>query len=120
MSVESLDLADDLHVIVISGKLEVVELSALRARLERTAALPRSLRVLVILRDFAGWEHSAAWGEVDYLATQDQWLKRIAVVGEPDWREQAMLFMVRDLREVPIEYFPPAAIDTALRWLIEP
>ena len=75
--------------------------------------------MLVVLRDFAGWEHSARWSEVDDFAASDQHLRRIAVVGEPRWREQSLLFMASELRAVPIEYFATAALDDALRWLVE-
>jgi hypothetical protein len=50
-------------------------------------------------------------------AAQDPLLRRIAIVGEPQWRDETLLFMVSDLREVPIEYFVPSATDAALRWL---
>lgn len=119
MTVESMDLADDLHIVQVRGTLGVDQLRQLRARLERAAMQVRPLRVLVVLRDFAGWERSAGWGEVDDLAMPDEHLRRIAVVGEPRWREQTLLFMASELRAVPIEYFAPPALDDALRWLLD-
>ncbi len=118
MSIERMELAEDLHIVLVRGTLGVEELRRTRVQLERAAGRSPGLRVLVVLRDFTGWEHSPGWSEVDDLAMADQHLRRIAVVGDPGWREQTLLFMASGLRTVPIEYFAPSAMEDALRWLI--
>ena len=118
MGIESLALADDLQVVVVRGLLGVDELRSLRDRLERAASPSHPLRLLVVLRDFAGWERSPDWSSVDDVEMPDRHLRRIAVVGAPRWREETLLFMASGLREVPIEYFAPSALDDALRWLV--
>lgn len=117
MGIESLELADDLHVVLVRGTLGVAEMRRTRVRLEHAAARAPGLRVLVVLRDFTGWERSPGWSALDDLVVPDQHLRRIAVVGEPQWREQSLLFMASELRAVPIEFFATPALDDALRWL---
>lgn len=118
MGIERLELADDLHIVLVRGTLSVDELRGTRMELERAASRSPGLRVLVVLRDFTGWERSPGWSDIDDLATADQHLRRIAVIGDPRWREQTLLFMASELRTVPIEYFAASAMDDALRWLI--
>ena len=118
MGIENLALADDLQVVVVRDLLGVDELRGLRERLERAASPAHPLRVLIVLRDFAGWERSPGWSDVADVDMPDRHLRRIAIVGEPRWRAETLLFMANELRAVPIEYFAPAALDDAIRWLI--
>jgi len=41
----------------------------------------------------------------------------MAIVGEDKWRDLVLLFASKDLREFPVEYFPPEQLAAARVWL---
>ena len=84
------------------------------------AAIPMagSVRVLVRLEQFAGWNPGAhANGDALWLR-DDEGVSRIALVGDPAWRVMVLTVFTQPLRQVPIEYFATEA--AARRWLERP
>ena len=75
------------------------------------------LNVLVLLDGFEGWVEDEGWGEMHYMETNDAILHKIAVVGEPRWREPCEMFLLKGLRPFEIEYFLPDEIERAIDWL---
>ena len=75
------------------------------------------LKLLVMLENFHGWEHSSAWAETVFMADQDRQIQKMAFVGDEQWRDQACAFVGKGLRSFEIEYFVPSASAEADRWL---
>ncbi len=76
-----------------------------------------SVRLLVVLRAFTGWEPGVAWNDLSFYIQHGDALARIAIVGPPEWRSHALMFAAADLRKGPVEYFPPEAMADARSWL---
>jgi hypothetical protein len=74
-------------------------------------------RVLVLANGFEGWERTERWGELDFFNTNDEHLARIAVVGDPVWRDEMLSFTLQGMRKAAVEFFPEE--PAARAWLSE-
>jgi hypothetical protein len=74
-----------------------------------------SVRVLLRLEQFAGWNPDAAFDRESLWLRDDEGVSRIAVVGDPEWRGAVLTLMTQPVRRVPIEYFATEAAARA--WL---
>jgi hypothetical protein len=103
--------------VTVSGVLQHAELARLQAEAERLIARVGRIRVLVELRDFAGWESSDSWTDVGFEARRDRDIGRIAVVGDARWKDEALAFLGAGFRSAPVRYFEASELDAALTWL---
>ena len=101
----------------ISGQLTQAELSAAQEQVARIIAADGSVRILILVEDFTGWERDAAWTDFSFQESQDARIERMAIVGEERWRDLALLFASKGLRPFPIEYFTLARLAQARAWL---
>lgn len=76
-----------------------------------------SVRVLVILRDYRGFERGADWGDIAFTAQYGDRIERMAIVGDVRWEAEALAFTGKGARRTQIEYFPLAAFSAAQAWL---
>jgi hypothetical protein len=49
----------------------------------------------------------------------DPYIRKMAIVGEKQWEELALIFAASWVRKFPIEYFQPADLERARAWLAE-
>lgn len=117
MSADIIDTKDGILVVRISGKLASAELAAVQQRAAEIAKAHRRLRILVLAEDFEGWEKAGNWGDLSFQMENDQYIERMALVGEKKWAALALLFTAKGLRKFPIEFFPPDAVAEARAWL---
>lgn len=101
----------------ISGRLTQAELGAAQEQLARVIATDGSVRILILVENFTGWEKDAAWNDFSFQESQDAHIERMAIVGEERWQDLVLLFTSKGLRPFPIEYFPPARSAEARVWL---
>jgi len=87
--------------------------SSIRDAIERHG----TIKVLVILDDFRGWQSGVDWGDISFAQAHDEQIAKIAVVGDAAWKDEVLTFLVAPLRATPIEYFERSHIDAANRWL---
>ena len=99
----------------VSKQLGIDEFQNIQTELGHIARKLGQVRVLVILKDFAGWEASRDWGDISATAEMDKILKKMAIVGDEEWRDLVEVFTLKGLRPVPIEYFNDEG--EARRWL---
>jgi SpoIIAA-like len=85
----------------------------LAAEIERIG----SVRLLVLLDGFAGWESPANWNDLTFYVKHGDSIERIAIVGDERWRSEALMFASADLRRGPVEFFTKEAIANARAWL---
>lgn len=78
------------------------------------------VRFLVLLEGVVGLEKGAEWGDVSFPATYDQFIEKIAIVGEKRMEPAALLFTGKGVRKVAIEFFQPAGLEQARAWLAGP
>ena len=102
----------------ISGVMTPADQQAFEQMAKRLIDAGGKVRVLVTLDGFTGWEQGPDWG--DDLAFQFEYgndIARIAVVGDPRWKDQALMYLGKGFRETAIEYFPPEALPVAKAWV---
>lgn len=111
---------DDVYRLDVSGRLSGAEFDA--AGKELVEGMSRSpsgtARLLVVLQPgFAGWDPGSNWGNLTFYVHHGDRLAKIAIVGDEQWRDHALMFAAAGLRRSPVEYFRTNAIDAAREWL---
>ena len=78
-----------------------------------------TVRLLVILDRFEGWDSRDNWSDLTFYAKYSDCIERIAIVGDERWRSEALMFAGADLRRAPVEYFEGSSSDdgAARAWL---
>jgi hypothetical protein len=107
-----------IHRLTLSGTSRKADFDAAIASLLQQIGTGGTARLLVVLDEFDGWSQTDAWNLDFYIAHGDQ-IERIAIVGDPRWRHEALLFALADLRKAPVEFFEPGAMDRARAWLTD-
>ena len=79
----------------------------------------RDLKVLLLLDDFRGWKRGDDWGDLDFFSRYEEFIAKIAVVGEPRWEAETRLFLGAGRRQGQVRYFPPHYQGRARAWLAE-
>jgi len=117
MSIEWKLENNNLALIHVSGKLGNDEHSQMLSVLESIIQKTGQIKILVLLKDFEGWEKAEAWEENSVLDRIDPHIKKFAIVGDEEWRDLVTLFTLKGMRPVPIEYFVKDQEATARQWL---
>ena len=105
----------------ISKVMTVADQRALEVFAKRLIGAGRTIRLLVILEDFEGWERSEAWSDdLEFQLEHGNEIARIAIVGDEQWRDPALLFVGKGFRSTHIEFFPADALETAEAWIRSP
>ncbi|MGI8955360.1 MAG: STAS/SEC14 domain-containing protein [Chthoniobacterales bacterium] len=104
--------------VVVSGKLTQEDYDALIPAWEQTIARHGSMRMLLVMENFAGWEPHAAWDDFRFNTTHADKVEKVAAVGEEAWQKWIMKlgsFFVRD----DVRYFDSSQLAEAERWVRE-
>lgn len=101
----------------ITGVLRKAELDAAQAAAVRDAETAEHVRALVIAEDFRGWERGADWGDLDFFVEYGNRIEKIAMVAEPKWESQLLVFTGAGFRKTEVKFFPTAQLDQARAWL---
>jgi len=117
MSIEWKIDSGNLGILHVSGKLGKEEY--LSAQKEAEAAIQElgSIRILIFLEDFTGWEGSEGWEDLSFAERNDPYIEKMAIVGDPQWQDLVYAFTLKGLRPVPIEYFNTGEEARARAWL---
>jgi len=110
---------DRLCVLRVGGELKKSELDAVQSEFVEKIAGPGTVKLLVLLENFSGWERSEAWGDTDFFFSHRNDFEKIAVVGDPKWEAQVLAFTGAGLRKGPVKFFPEAGESDARAWLRE-
>jgi hypothetical protein len=113
---------DDVYRLELTDRLSSAELNAagkqLLAGMEQSPA--GTVRLLVVLQpQFAGWDAGSNWSDLTFYVRHGEAISRIAIVGDEQWRDHALMFSAAGLRRAPVEYFTTGAIDAARQWIRE-
>jgi len=110
----------DLAVIEVSGKLTYDEFASVQATpQDEDAFRDQKLNLLILMKDFEGWQQSGEWGSLKFVDRSNAILRRIAVVGEERWRDSMEMFLLKGLRPFEIEHFDPDEESLARVWLAQ-
>ncbi|NQY25675.1 MAG: STAS/SEC14 domain-containing protein [Piscirickettsiaceae bacterium] len=109
---------DGLVIFNVSGRLTKPELDACQAEAEPTIQQGQA-KILNIVTNFAGWDdNSGDWGDLSFGERNDQYIQKMATVGDEKWRDQADMFTLKVLRKFPIKYFIEGQEELARAWLL--
>jgi hypothetical protein len=75
-----------------------------------------STSILVAAERFEGWG-TGDWEDDSFRQNHDAQIRRIAIVTDEKWQDQALMFAGAGLRRVEIECFTPAEMPRARQWL---
>ena len=74
-----------LLVLRVGGQLKKSELDAVQSEFVSRLGGQGTVKLLVLLQSFTGWERSQAWGDTDFFFSHRNDFEKIAVVGDPRW-----------------------------------
>ncbi len=74
------------------------------------------IRMLVILKDFHGWDAGALWEDVKFDLKHHGHFERLAIVGESKW-EKGMATFCKPFTSATIQYFAIADVEKAREWI---
>lgn len=114
----TLEKEGDLYVIRISGALSKGTVDRIQARagldMDRGAT---QLKVMFVLHNFRGWRRGDNWADLDFFAKYEQNIAKIAVVGDPKWEAEVLLFLASGRRKGEVRFFTLDRTDGARAWL---
>lgn len=110
--------AADGHVIEIEiqGKLSKQAYEEFVPLTERRINQYGKVRMLVVMRDFHGWDAGALWEDLKFDIKHFSDIERLAIVGENRW-QQGMTVFCRPFTTAEIKYFPHDELEQARAWV---
>ena len=117
MGAELLDLSGVIITVRLTGTLTLPELTAVQKQAAEVIRTKGKVRFLVICENFLGWERGGDWGDISFQMENDEYIEKIAIVGEQKWEELALVFAGKGLRPVAIEYFRLGEHAKARAWI---
>lgn len=108
---------DNVFRIDIHGVLRKSDLDRCGEQIAGEMAKLGSVRLLFVLDRFEGWNARDNWRDLTFYVQHGDAIERIAIVGDEQWRDLALMFANADLRKGPVEYFSAGALDQARAWL---
>jgi hypothetical protein len=105
MSAEIVTAADGILTIKIAGKLTHPELAAAQKQAAGILQQQGKMSILVVTEAFQGWERGGDWGNLAFQMDHDTFIEKLAIVGEKQWQDLALLFASKGFRSFPVEYF---------------
>jgi hypothetical protein len=119
MTISSRQIADRVYQITLSGLLTWAEFQTFLTQIETGDVFASGkVRVLIQLENFAGWEPGDQWGDVSFFFRHDQDIDRIAIVGDPRWRDEMQVFLFADYRQAEARFFAETDLEPACAWLM--
>ena len=108
---------DRLLVLRVGGELKKSELDAAKSEFVEKIAGAGTVKLLVLLENFTGWERGEQWGDTDFFFSRRNDFQKIAAVGNPRWEAQVLAFTGAGLRKGPVKFFPETGESEARSWL---
>jgi hypothetical protein len=108
----------DLTVLRITGLLKKSELDAVQAVAAAKWGPDTRVRLLMIVENFRGWDRDPNWGDLTFYAEHSEKIIKIAIVGDPKYETDFMMFTGAGFRPSPVKYFSPDQMEQARQWLV--
>ncbi len=100
----------------VSGKLTQEDYDQLIPLWEETLEHHGTMRMLLVMENFEGWEPRAAWDDFRFSTGHAKKIERVAMVGEKAWQKWmakvGSFFLPENLK-----YFDMAELAAAESWL---
>ncbi len=107
----------ELKVLRVTGLLKKSELDILQAKVASQVSPNTSIKLLVIVEDFQGWERGADWGDLTFFSTYGDMIEKIAIVAPLRWETDFMTFVLAGMRRAAVKFFPESGLAEARAWL---
>ena len=112
--------AEGVYTLWIGGILNKATLDNIQAMARRDIeAGVKNLKVLLFLIDFQGWKRGDDWGDLEFFSRYEEYIAKIAVVGEDRWKEETLLFLGAGRRHGEALYFSKHFAGQAKAWLAQ-
>lgn len=102
--------------VTVRGKLTQEDYDKLIPAWEETIARHGSMRLLLVMEDFEGWDLGAAWDDFRFSSEHAGKIERVAAVGAKTW-EKWMMKLGSLLRSEDLKYFDVSELAEAERWI---
>lgn len=103
-------------VVQASGKLEASDYAEVEKAMEDIAAKHHTMRMLLMLTDFQGWDWSGIAEEFRFGWTHRSQIEKLAIVGEKSSQEK-LAWMVEVFSSTIVEFFLDEEGENAWKWL---
>ena len=109
----------NLVVIRGSGELKRDEVDQTKRQIYNYILANGEIYMLILIDEaFKSFEAFASWEDIEEDAVIQPNVKRLALVGDLRWRDQALLFLITAVASFQIEYFKPEQEEFARVWLL--
>lgn len=109
----------NLVVIRGSGELKRDEVDQTKRQIYSYILANGEIYMLILIDEaFKSFEAFASWEDIEEDAVIQPNVKRLALVGDLRWRDQALLFLITAVASFQIEYFKPEQEEFARVWLL--
>src|SRR4051794_29058136 len=119
MSVSWEQTAEHVVVVRISEQLGAAEWIAAQRAVSELINGRSSSSILVIADKFDGFARGD-WEDMSFQLRRDSRIARIAIVADPKWEDQMLLFAGAGLRKFEMKFFPTADLMQARSWVAPP
>lgn len=107
-----------LYVLRILGVLTKSTTDQIQAVAKRDIdAGATDLNILIVLENFRGWKKGEDWSDISFFAQYESNFSRLAVVGEPRWEAETLMFLGAKRRTGEVRYFDTTQEAAARSWL---
>jgi hypothetical protein len=110
---------DNIRVLQITGTLVKSEFDAVITADAKQWGPQTGMRLLVFAEGFQGWERNEAWGDLSFFLKYGDRIDKIAIVADPKWETDLLMFAAAGFRRAPVKFFPLRQIASARAWIEE-
>lgn len=101
----------------ISGELTKADVSQLQNASLEAIRRCGQISALLFLENFQGWKREGGWGDLTFMNEHDKDIAKIAVIGDPQWKDDVYAFLAKGFRSAAVEFFAPSEPYKARQWL---
>jgi hypothetical protein len=108
---------ENLFVIHIQGILAFEDLKEIQTQARAEIDRSQNNNILILAEEFAGWGKEGDWGDLMFMYEYDPYIRKIAVVANPKWRDEILMFVGADRRQAIVKSFLDGREKAARDWL---
>lgn len=118
MPVKVLHDDGDIISVHVTGKLSATDYGQFVPQVEQIIRDHGKVRILLVMKDFHGWEAAALWEDVKFDVKHFSDIKKLAMVGDSRW-ERGMAAFCKPFTTAKVRFFDSAHEAEAANWLSE-
>jgi hypothetical protein len=107
------------YEVTVHGIIDESQFRALQVEGAHEIEKYGAIKLLCDMRDMQGWRTPPKGDNLEFLLTYDAQIKKIAIVGDADKKDAALMFSGAGYRKAEVRFFVSAAMDQARQWVAE-